>query len=60
MGHEYVEMKNAHAAIEAYRRAVGKVTLLSRIYHSCNIVWTQISIGKTTEPGMALDRRTNS
>ena len=39
MGHEYVEMKNAHAAIEAYRRAVGKVTLLSRIYHSCNIVW---------------------
>ena len=24
MGHEYVEMKNTHAAIEAYRRAVGK------------------------------------
>lgn len=24
MGHEYVEMKNSHAAIEAYRRAVGK------------------------------------
>ena len=23
MGHEYVEMKNSHAAIEAYRRAVG-------------------------------------
>ena len=23
MGHEYVEMKNTHAAIEAYRRAVG-------------------------------------
>jgi tetratricopeptide (TPR) repeat protein len=22
MGHEYVEMKNSHAAIEAYRRAV--------------------------------------
>ena len=25
MGHEYVEMKNSHAAIEAYRRAVGTV-----------------------------------
>lgn len=23
MGHEYVEMKNSHAAIEAYRKAVG-------------------------------------
>jgi hypothetical protein len=23
MGHEYVELKNSHAAIEAYRRAVG-------------------------------------
>jgi tetratricopeptide (TPR) repeat protein len=23
MGHEYVEMKNSHASIEAYRRAVG-------------------------------------
>jgi hypothetical protein len=23
MGHEYIEMKNSHAAIEAYRRAVG-------------------------------------
>lgn len=24
MGHEYVELKNSHAAIEAYRRAVGQ------------------------------------
>lgn len=24
MGHEYIEMKNSHAAIEAYRKAVGK------------------------------------
>lgn len=23
MGHEYVEIKNSHAAIEAYRKAVG-------------------------------------
>jgi anaphase-promoting complex subunit 8 len=27
MGHEYVEMKNSHAAIEAYRRAVGVLIL---------------------------------
>ena len=26
MGHEYVEMKNTHAAIEAYRRAIGMST----------------------------------
>lgn len=24
MGHEYLEMKNSHAAIEAYRRGIGK------------------------------------
>ena len=29
MGHEYVEMKNSHAAIEAYRRAVGKRSFLT-------------------------------
>lgn len=29
MGHEYVEMKNSHAAIEAYRRAVGKSYVLN-------------------------------
>ena len=28
MGHEYVEMKNSHAAIEAYRRAVGEAECL--------------------------------
>lgn len=27
MGHEYVEMKNSHAAIEAYRKAVGQPRL---------------------------------
>lgn len=27
MGHEYVEMKNTRAAIEAYRKAVGKLRL---------------------------------
>ena len=29
MGHEYVEMKNSHAAIEAYRRAVGRRSFLT-------------------------------
>jgi Tfp pilus assembly protein PilF len=29
MGHEYVEMKNSHAAIEAYRRAVGMIVSLT-------------------------------
>jgi len=28
IGHEYVEMKNSHAAIEAYRRAIGKLLLI--------------------------------
>lgn len=31
MGHEYVEMKNSHAAIEAYRRAVGSSPSSSRL-----------------------------
>jgi len=36
MGHEYVEMKNSHAAIEAYRRAIGKGLFLNFLipYHS--------------------------
>ena len=25
MGHEYVEIKNSHAAVESYRRAIGKL-----------------------------------
>lgn len=27
MGHEFVELKNSHAAIEAYRKAIGQLTL---------------------------------
>jgi len=27
MGHEYIELKNSNAAIEAYRRAAGKLTI---------------------------------
>jgi len=34
MGHEYVEMKNSHAAIEAYRRAVGMYHI-SREINGC-------------------------
>lgn len=37
MGHEYVEMKNSHAAIEAYRRAVG--TVLVSIVNKKNSVF---------------------
>jgi anaphase-promoting complex subunit 8 len=33
MGHEFVELKNSHAAIEAYRRAVG--TLDVRLLMNC-------------------------
>jgi len=29
MGHEYIELKNSNAAIEAYRRAAGKLTISS-------------------------------
>jgi anaphase-promoting complex subunit 8 len=29
MGHEYIELKNSNAAIEAYRRAAGKPTTQS-------------------------------
>ena len=27
MGHEFVELKNSHAAIEAYRKAIGRCHL---------------------------------
>ena len=36
MGHEYVEMKNSHAAIEAYRRAVGKKETVSHFLMASN------------------------
>ena len=29
MGHEFVELKNSHAAIEAYRKAIGRSDLIS-------------------------------
>lgn len=34
MGHEYVELKNTHAAIESYRRAVGET--LDRTIQGCH------------------------
>ena len=38
MGHEYVEMKNSHAAIEAYRRAVGTIRAFVTLQH---IIYTR-------------------
>ena len=32
MGHEYVEMKNSHAAIEAYRKAVGQCRFIFSLH----------------------------
>jgi tetratricopeptide (TPR) repeat protein len=47
MGHEYVEMKNTRAAIEAYRRAVGNLVCFVHV----NLIKTQILV--TSELGMA-------
>lgn len=30
MGHEYIELKNSNAAIEAYRRAAGELAIAAR------------------------------
>lgn len=38
LGHEYVEMKNSHAAIEAYRRAVGKQRQHTTVLHLIDLV----------------------
>ena len=37
MGHEYVEMKNSHAAIEAYRKAVG-MCLYSAVHELVRVI----------------------
>lgn len=42
MGHEYLEMKNSHAAIEAYRRGIGKST----VFHLC-LTLADIGDGET-------------
>lgn len=34
MGHEYIELKNSNAAIEAYRRAAGKLAVVARLFGS--------------------------
>lgn len=62
MGHEYIEMKNSHAAIEAYRKAVGE-----RFTYSCDAsrAWLtrlmdpQTSTGKIIGRGTVSDRHTN-
>jgi hypothetical protein len=37
MGHEYIEMKNSNAAIEAYRRAAGSVLLNVIIFAAIHV-----------------------
>ena len=34
MGHEYIELKNSNAAIEAYRRAAGEPSVVTRLFNS--------------------------
>ncbi len=66
MGHEYVEMKNSHAAIEAYRKAVGtyqaavNTTSFSayQLNDLCGVT-SQMSIERITGRGMVSLRRTN-
>jgi anaphase-promoting complex subunit 8 len=36
LGHEYVEQKNSHAAIEAYRRAIGMLLYRTYVHTSFN------------------------
>lgn len=39
MGHEFMERKNTSAAIEAYRKAIGKLLCKDEVFYaSCNII----------------------
>ena len=38
MGHEYIELKNSNAAIEAYRRAAGKSAAVVRLINSKHVL----------------------
>jgi tetratricopeptide (TPR) repeat protein len=55
MGHEYVEMKNSHAAIEAYRRAVGKRSFLTFSWR-LTIFTRKMLTARITEHGTVLVR----
>jgi hypothetical protein len=46
MGHEYVEMKNSHAAIEAYRRAVGTVQISFVNKLPCVFIFLALSLSQ--------------
>ena len=59
MGHEYVEIKNSHAAIESYRRAIGAFGCGFLVASGALLIVLKTSIGRTTERGMASDRRTS-
>ena len=67
MGHEYVEMKNSHAAIEAYRKAVGTYQSTASVPCSIQLVMpytlslrVQMSTGRIIGPGMVWLKHTNS
>ena len=41
MGHEYIELKNSNAAIEAYRRAAGRSTAVVLLFNPKRTYLTQ-------------------
>jgi Tfp pilus assembly protein PilF len=51
LGHEFVELKNSHAAIEAYRRAIGEQPRSPLVSTAIDGSLCQTSIQRTTEHG---------
>jgi anaphase-promoting complex subunit 8 len=43
MGHEFVELKNSHAAIEAYRKAVGRSSCLLHLANEYVLTRTDVN-----------------
>lgn len=43
MGHEYVEIKNSHAAIESYRRAIGKPSVFNQLFLTSNLILSDVN-----------------
>jgi hypothetical protein len=39
MGHEYVEIKNTHAAVISYKRAVGKTKIYKNLFKEENLIY---------------------
>jgi Tfp pilus assembly protein PilF len=60
MGHEFVQLKNSHAAIEAYRRAVGaSISFCSVPSRRDDDDIDQMQTGRITELGTVSDRLMN-